>query len=75
MKFICTGTESTTDSYTFEVCIKKKKTKDKLTRDVKQLIEDGRKGISHIVGPFKVTIFVPPSKHTPTPDVSTDLAI
>ena len=75
MKFVCTDTESTTDSYTFEVCIKKKKGKDKLTRDVKQLIEDGRKGISHIVGPFKVTIFVPPTKSAPIPDLSADLAI
>ena len=34
MKFICPDPESTTDSYTFEVCVKKKG-KDKFTRDVK----------------------------------------
>ena len=59
MKFICPDPESITDSYTFEVCVKNKG-KDKFTRDVKQLVEDGRKGVSHYVGPFKVTIFGQP---------------
>lgn len=77
MKFICPDPESTTDSYTFEVCIKNKgKGKDKLTKYVKMLITDGRNNISNYVGPFKITVFGPPEHPPPkASDISTDLAI